>query len=122
MPARVKGTRELHTNLTAHQKLVADSLETVLLAVAPIIHGAVSAKAPVDIGQDVVTQTTERSPKRVAVAVGPSEDKWYARFWEYGTKGHVVKVRKAKALHWLDGFARSVEIPAIRKRPLITGS
>ena len=117
MPTQVKGARKLYRNLTAHQKLVADSLEAVLLAVAPIVHNAIAAKAPIDIGQDVVTQTTERSPKRVVVAVGPSADKWYAHFWEYGTKAHTVKIKTARALHWLDRFARSVQVPGIRKQP-----
>ena len=74
------------------------AVEAIALAAAGPVAQAVAAKAPGRIGEDIVTETTEKSEKRVTVSVGPSRKQWFARFLEYGTTPHTVSARRERAL------------------------
>ena len=74
------------------------AVELIALAAAEPVAQAVAAKAPGRIGEDIVTETTTKSKKRVTVSIGPSRAAWYARFVEYGTAsgGEKILTRKKK--------------------------
>ena len=66
------------------------------------------------------TETRERSRTTVSVAIGPVEEKWYYRFFEFGAGEHVIARRRERWLVFVgkDGFIRTrkVEHPGMSMR------
>lgn len=98
------------------------AVELIALAAAEPAARAVAAKAPGKIGDDIVTETTEKSAKRVTVSVGPSKKQWFARFVEYGTTPHTVTARRQRALKLYglgDVFRKSVDHSGTAAKPFM---
>ena len=97
-------------------------VEQIALAAAEPVARAIEAKAPGDIGQSIVTATTEKSKRRVTVAVGPDKKKWIAKFLEFGTSPHQITASQQKALKLYplgDVFRKSVNHPGMAAQPFM---
>ena len=118
----LQGVAELVATLEQIGADVQGVVEQIALAAAVPVAKAIEAKAPGDIGQSIVTATTEKSKKRVTVSVGPDKKKWIARFLEYGTSPHAITADEKKALKLYplgDVFRRSVNHPGMAAQPFM---
>jgi len=116
----VRGTQDVIRALQRHGKDVDEALGNILLAAAGVVGSAIEAKAPGNIGEDIVIAEPQRERKRVKVAVGPSDEKWYARYAEFGTRSHQVAARVAKALQvGPDTFRKRVTVSGVQARPFM---
>lgn len=88
----LQGMKQLVATLEQIGADVESVVEQIALAAAEPVARAIEAKAPGDIGQSIVTATTEKSKKRVTVSVGPDKTKWYAGFVERGTASGGTKI------------------------------
>ncbi|MEZ4714306.1 MAG: HK97 gp10 family phage protein [Caldilineaceae bacterium] len=116
----VRGADDVIRALKRHNEDVDKALGNILLAAASVVAEAIEAKAPGDIRDDIVIDEPQRQKKRMVVAVGPSDEKWYARFLEFGTRGHQVAASVAKALKIdSDTFRKQVTVSGVNAAPFM---
>jgi HK97 gp10 family phage protein len=116
----IEGMDELKMKVKGISRRVAINLESAMLAGAAVVEKEADALAP---DPKIEKETQEKSPSRVAVAVGPEKEKWFWRFFETGATAHEIKARKAKALLFegRNGFmlASSVDHTGMGARPFL---
>lgn len=98
---------------------VEDGLEEICNAGAQVVQASIEQKAPGSIGAGIVRETTEKSKKRVTVSTGPDNERWYARFLEFGTGPHRVRPDVKKALRIGDGAYGGANHPGMAARPFM---
>lgn len=136
---KVEGFAALEKALQELPKRVQGNIMRAALgAGAGVIREEARRLAPVDTGALKRSIRVSRSRDRQtgmpmafvkaggkAVRVGPRGDKrkvvpYYAVMVEFGTKKHLIKARRKKALKFgKDGYAGEVEHPGVRERPFM---
>lgn len=121
MRVEIVGLEDVVDALRALGVDMENAVEAIALAAAEPMARTVAAKAPGAIGDAIVTETTEKSKKRVTVSVGPSRKAWIARFVEFGTGAHTVTARKQKALklYGLGVYRKRVDHPGMPAQPFM---
>ena len=121
---KVEGIEEIVAELQRRGGNVEAALEDICTAGAEVIADVLEATAPGSVGDEIVIDTTKKRKDNVEVVVGPSKEKWFARFFEYGTTAHKVTAKNAKALKLYGGadgldYANSVEVEGVDARPFM---
>ena len=116
----VEGDRELLKKLDALGVNVKAEVKAAVEAGGAVIAQAANAKrSGMDVSSPRVTAAGQ-----VEVSVGPVKEKWHLRFFETGTRAHVVKAKNKPYLRFrlADGTwrrMRQVTVPAIPARPFL---
>lgn len=110
-------------------------IEAALMAGGEIIHAAAEAKAPgklelVIVGGRSLRKKVDAKLAQIVkangkfAAIGPSLDKWYYRFFEFGATKHDIKPYKGRAISFkgrdgmvFRGFAKNTG--GVRMRPFM---
>ena len=77
---------------------VKTSLELICQAAADVMLNSIEGNVGGSIGDNIVSETTQKSAAGVEISVGPSTVAWYARFVEYGTTAHATTAKNGEAL------------------------
>lgn len=120
---KVDGLDDVVAQLRKVDADVSGALEAICTAGAEAIGDVLEATAPGSIGNDIAVETTSKTKRNVRVDVGPGKKAFYARFLEYGTSGHTVTARNAKAVKTYGAAAgeyfKSVEVGGVSARPFM---
>jgi len=116
---RLEGVDQVVRELEKAGVRVQDGLEAICNAGAEVVQAAIEQRAPGTLGEDVVRETVEKSAKRVVVHAGPSEERWYARYIEFGTPPHAVKPKTKEALRIEDSVYAGAKNPGLVARPFV---
>lgn len=113
---KIEGGAELLAKLRKMGVDVAAVLTAAAQAGAGVIESDAETRAPSpDIEQEVV----KRSESRVEVAIGPSDKKWYWKFFETGTQPHEIpgplSIEFGGELHLVGGASH----PGMAARPFL---
>lgn len=122
----ITGLDEVVRELEKRHLDVVKGVEAICDAGAVVVQGGIAARAPGRLAAATVRETKVRAGTKVAVDVGVQKKLNYlARFMEFGTKAHAIKVRSRKrnrkqALSIPGiGVRARVSHPGGRKRPFI---
>jgi HK97 gp10 family phage protein len=97
-------------------------LEAAMVAAGKLVES--EAQERLTSVQDAISQETiNNAGKSVDVHIGPKSEKWYARFFETGTRPHLVTPKNAGALRWYDASGAVIQpvvnVEGIPARPFL---
>lgn len=118
---QLEGERELIQRLQRIGVSVGKIVEAATLAGAEVVRREASSRAP---GPFIGAETTQRSGSQAVVDVGPDKKHWYYRFSESGSKSHIIRPKRKKALafsgdHGERIVRRQVRHPGYPARPFL---
>lgn len=122
---KLSGLEDVIKELRARDLDVKAGLVTICDAGAQVVEEEIRDRAPGRLSDATMRRVRDRSARRVAVDVGfVRKQSFIARFLEFGTKPHIIKVRARKrgakkALYFNGVWRRQVNHPGARKQPFI---
>ena len=119
MRVEIEGIEDVVKQLKRVGVDITDALELIATAGAAVMAERVAGGAPGEIAGSIVTDTLEKSRKRVEVGTGPDKDHFYARYVEFGTQAHEIRPSTAKALTIDGGLYAGATHPGNSERPFM---
>lgn len=92
---KLEGSEELMKRLKEGDVKIRKRLKPAAQAGGKVLQDAAISRAP---GPEIVVVPEKTGTNTVELAIGPSREKWYYRYFETGAREHEVKPVKARAL------------------------
>lgn len=114
----IEGDEELLENLNALLEVMNYAIVEAGLGGGEILLDAATARAP---GPNLAMQIEEVDQEHVEVRIGPDDEHWYYRFFEFGAQPHEINVENRAALRFGAEaiFAASGEHPGTPAQPFL---
>jgi HK97 gp10 family phage protein len=110
---RVLNAETVEKLIKATGKSVQDVLEVAMHAGGEVVVGKAD-ELLVEVDNGIGKETAEKTDKVISVHVGVTQEKWYARFLETGTKPHGIKAKRAGALRFFYFGSRTKILKKVR--------
>lgn len=116
---KIHGADQVARQLKAAGVDVSRGLEVVCSAGAEVVQKAIRARAPGNLAQGVIRETTEKSKERVTVSTGPVNRQRHAHLIEYGVEPHETAPDDKDALAFDGHIVAWASHPGIVARPFV---
>lgn len=122
---KLSGLEDVIKELQARDMDVKAGLVAICDAGAQVVEDEIQERAPGRLAEATARRVRDRSATKVAVDVGfVRKQSFIARFLEFGTRPHIIKVRPRKrgakkALYFNGVWRRQVNHPGAKKKPFI---
>jgi HK97 gp10 family phage protein len=108
---------EVLRQITAAGESVKEVLLEAVLAGAEIVQDGAEDRAP---GPHIEMDVSEKKKLKVSVDVGPDDDHWYYRFFEFGAQPHEISPKNQEALLLVgETFAARAAHPGMPAKPFL---
>lgn len=112
----VIGDEELARKLRALDDQALAALLKAGQAGADVIEADAERRAP---GPNIETEVMVKEPLAVEIGIGPDDEHWYYRFFEYGAVEHEIKAVKKQRLRF-EGEDGEIFMSRVKKHPGMT--